>query len=412
MVKNLHIFVSSRISNDELKEEREIAREVIESTGSVPLMWELFGAAPKSPNERSLDKVKECDIFVQILGRTITSIVKNEYDTAKTNAKPVLILIKKEENRTSELVDYIKNLEPVVSYTEFSTVEDFKVALTKSLFEQARSFNAESRQSMFDMQHMNDRIRKFRDERIQKMLVYEPRLHLDNNAKTVLQLIPIDAFHSDKRYDNTNVIFHDNEALKPMFRYKSTHPYLGFSNVIERKYNRDGIKKYSTFTCYDEVDGKPNYYKEPYTCVQLFGNGIIEAVEQRELNSIKGTKVIFDEYERGLINSLSNYLDVFKILGVAAPVFFFLTLLGVKGYRLSRGYKVFDQKIDEDILAIPEKIIEKFDDKPEHILRPCFDYIWNACGYPKCFNYDEEGNWTVNGTDKRIRDYIKASEVH
>lgn len=30
MVRNLHIFVSSRISNDELKEEREITRECIE----------------------------------------------------------------------------------------------------------------------------------------------------------------------------------------------------------------------------------------------------------------------------------------------------------------------------------------------------------------------------------------------
>jgi len=266
----------------------------------------------------------------------------------------------------------------------------------------------EIRAAILRSETLTERIRKFRDERTLKVFAYEPRLNLESNAKTVIQLIPIDAFDPDTRYDNIDVLFRDNEALKPMFRYKSGHPYLGFNNVIERMYNTEGIKKYSNFQCYD-VDGRP--YREPYTCVQLFKNGIIEAVEQRELNSIKDTKVIFDEYFQGLIDSLSNYLEALKILGVTVPVYFFLTLLGVKGYRLSRGFQVFDQKIARDILAIPENIteksiIEKLDDKPEHILRPYFDTIWNACGYPACSNYDEDDNWTVKGSDERIKKFI------
>ena len=30
------------------------------------------------------------------------------------------------------------------------------------------------------------------------------------------------------------------------------------------------------------------------------------------------------------------------------------------------------------------------------VLRPCFDSIWNACGYAKSLNYDENGKWTGN----------------
>jgi len=269
-----------------------------------------------------------------------------------------------------------------------------------------------------------EEIKRFRTARIQKISDYKPRLyldrHLDNNAKTVIQLIPIDAFDHGRRYDNIDetikFLYHDNGALKPMFRYKSGDPplFLGFNDDIKLKINPEGIRKYSNFQCYD-ADGRP--YREEYTYVQLFKNGIIEAVEQRELNSIKDTKVLFEEYFQGLIDSLSNYLEALKILDVAVPVYFFLTLLGVKDYRLYLGFREFEQKIGRDILAIPENIIrgdfiEKLDDKPEHILKTYFDFIWNACGYPRCFYYDEEGNWTTKNTDKRIRDYIKASEIY
>jgi len=255
-----------------------------------------------------------------------------------------------------------------------------------------------------------ERIRRFRDERIQKVSDYESRIPLYGNAKTALHLIPIDAFDPGKRYNNIDVIFNDKEALKPMFRIGPRGSSLSpFVRTIERRYNLDGVRTYSNFRARTEIDRKGlGHAIEPYTCVQLFTNGIIEAVELRELNSIND-KVIFDkEYEPELIKSLSNYLDVLKTLGVEPPVFLFLTLLGVRDYRLSRGYQIFDHGIDRDRLAIPEQIIKKFDEKLEHILRPCFDSIWNACGYPKCFNYDKGDNWTVKDTDKRILDYIKS----
>lgn len=58
-----------------------------------------------------------------------------------------------------------------------------------------------------------------------------------------------------------------------------------------------------------------------------------------------------------------------------------------RGQRLLR----FGEKatIDRDILNLPEIIIEKQDLDVERLLHPIFNMIWNACGYEKSLNYDD-----------------------
>ena len=53
--------------------------------------------------------------------------------------------------------------------------------------------------------------------------------------------------------------------------------------------------------------------------------------------------------------------------------------------------------IDRDILVLPEVFMENYDDQPASILKPCFDSIWNACGFPRSFNYNDEGEWAPKG---------------
>jgi hypothetical protein len=49
--------------------------------------------------------------------------------------------------------------------------------------------------------------------------------------------------------------------------------------------------------------------------------------------------------------------------------------------------------IDRDILLLPEVIVEKYDDEASQVLRPCFYAIWNACGFKKSFNYNDNDEW-------------------
>ena len=97
-----------------------------------------------------------------------------------------------------------------------------------------------------------------------------------------------------------------------------------------------------------------------------------------------------------MIKSFTDYLSLLKTLNVEPPIFIFLDLFGVKGYSMAvreRFWFAESHTIDRDILLLPEIIIESYDVSADKILRPCFDAIWNACGFPRSLNYNDEGEW-------------------
>ncbi len=56
------------------------------------------------------------------------------------------------------------------------------------------------------------------------------------------------------------------------------------------------------------------------------------------------------------------------------------------------------EPIDRDTLVLPEVFIEDYESiinesEVARTLRPIFDAIWNACGFERSYNYDEDGNW-------------------
>ncbi len=222
---------------------------------------------------------------------------------------------------------------------------------------------------------ITERIRNFRQDRISNIFANETPVPLPNNAKIVLHVIPIISFSPAQSYDIGKIASH-REKMKPMYSSGWSH-----------RYNLDGFLTYSV-----DRNGVT------YSYVQLFRNGIIEAVEGSILEPHEGGLVIPSIlYERELIDSLSNYLSTLETLNVEPPIFLFLTLLGVKGYRMgvdqSRIFITEHHVIDRDILSLPEVVIENYEVLAEAILKPCFDSIWNACGFPKSLNYDEDGKW-------------------
>lgn len=225
---------------------------------------------------------------------------------------------------------------------------------------------------------ITEKIRRFREDRISKIFANETSvLFYDDAAKIVLHLIPIISFNPAQRYE-LNKITSYSEKLKPI-----AISHLGFRN----RHNLDGFLTYSR-----DREGKS------YSYVQLFNNGIIEAVEGRHLDPRQndGNLLIHGTaYENELIESLSIYLSALKELNVELPIFIFLTLVGVKGYFMSVGQGMFktrgEYEIDRDILLLPEVIIENYDTAPEYVLKPCFNAMWNACGFSKSPNYDDAG---------------------
>lgn len=223
---------------------------------------------------------------------------------------------------------------------------------------------------------LTERIRKFRENRISSILANETPVLFYEGAKIVLHLIPIISFTPGQAYD-IHKIASDPSKMRP----------IGCSGWNHR-YNFDGFLTYC-------VDSKG----KSYSYVQFFRNGIIEAVEGQLLKpwGDKEKLIPSEAYESELIKSLTEYLSVLKMLEVEPPVFIFLTMLGVKGYSMAvdtMKYRVYrTHSIDRDILLLPEVAVESYDVNSKDILRPCFDSIWNACGFPRSLNYNEKGEW-------------------
>jgi len=42
---------------------------------------------------------------------------------------------------------------------------------------------------------------------------------------------------------------------------------------------------------------------------------------------------------------------------------------------------------------LPEVVVDDYGKEPAKVLKPLFDMVWNAWGYPRSLNYDEQDNW-------------------
>jgi hypothetical protein len=221
---------------------------------------------------------------------------------------------------------------------------------------------------------ITQRIRDFKTDRIAKVLANETPVRLYDNPKIVLHLIPITSFSMNQNYDISQIAS-NRTAMPPIFS-------LGWNN----RYNLDGYLTY-----FEGKEGKS------YSYAQFFRNGILESVDSTLLEPCgEEHRIPSLSFEEKLIESLTTYLSLFKSLNIEPPIFIFLTLLGVKGYYLAvnQSYQAFKRnRIDRDNLQLPENIIENYNESAAQILRPCFDGIWNAGGFPRDLNYNEEGKW-------------------
>lgn len=225
-------------------------------------------------------------------------------------------------------------------------------------------------------QTLTEQINKFKTERITQLISDNLPLPFYDGGKIVLHLIPLESFSPNYRID-LNPIINEPAKLKPIYA-------SGWSYRI----NLEGVLSYSG----DRNDKSHSY-------IQLYRNGIIEAVEGLMLSAEREKKYIPSvAYEIELIKSLREFLNLTKELGINMPIVIFLTLIGVNGYEMAVDRMRFwgdYYKIDKDILQLPETLIESYNTEPKDILRPMFDLVWNACGFKRSYNFDEAGNWTA-----------------
>jgi hypothetical protein len=220
-----------------------------------------------------------------------------------------------------------------------------------------------------------ERVRSFRADRLSQVVADEATVALPEGAKTILHSVPLNAFDPATRYD-MELAAQDTKFLEPL---RST----GWSAPT---YNFDGVY---TSSSRDQVE---------HSYLQVFRSGIVEAANTSLLEQGPDEQKFIASvpYEEALLFGLRRILDLQKRLGVEPPVVVMLSLLGVKGYMM---YIPMERRfgggrpIDRDALLIPERLVEDLDADVDTVLRPVFDALWNATGWPGSINFDELGKW-------------------
>ena len=232
-----------------------------------------------------------------------------------------------------------------------------------------------------------ERVRDFRAERLSAIITGDEPVQLDK-PKTSLHLIPLSIGNPDVSFD-VSLIAEDMRQQENMFMEEVSH--------TRGRYNADG---YLTSTYYYSGD-------QPIPCsyLQVFRNGAIEGVEDARVGSLRvwegKSDIAIVSYENDLIQALSVLLGHQKKLGVNPPILVTATIIGAAEYAIEPHressrvpgpfYKREDHLLGKDPLILPELLIEQFSVDAAIVLRPVFDAVWRASGYPECPHYDENG---------------------
>ncbi len=219
-----------------------------------------------------------------------------------------------------------------------------------------------------------ERIRAFRDERLGKIVAGTTPMLLRPAPVLVLHLLPLSSLATQERIDIAKI--GDRTMSFPTINGGGHH-----------RYNIDGMVTTSG-SCAGETLSR-DY-------CQVFRSGRVESVCADIVWEQDGTAYISSgAYERHVVEALEIYVQGLTELGFSPPLICLMSMVGVKDVHLATGttHPRGAGPIDRDMLLLPDVIFEDDEANVPNTMRPVFDAVWNACGYPRSFNYDENGNW-------------------
>jgi len=233
----------------------------------------------------------------------------------------------------------------------------------------------ELRRAFLFASEVEDRIRRFRSERLQLLIANEGPLAVnDSGPRLVLHVVPQAAFTG-----NIQLRFGLHETgISPLGGggHNSMHSLDGFVTYSGPEERFESVRAFAT----------------------LFRNGIVEAlagiytVEQNGRREI-GLSLV----EQDVISQLQHILQKLQQLSVPRPYYLMLSLVGVRGQCAVtnewRSDLAFPCRSDK--MLLPEFMIDDGVAKGPLVtfLRPLLDLMWNGFGRRGSPNYDRDGNY-------------------
>lgn len=216
-----------------------------------------------------------------------------------------------------------------------------------------------------------ERLRRFRMERIPRVLALEAPAPIAAGPKLILHGLPVNVL--DEVWARALTMQEDKIAfaIAPIGGHPSTW-----------RFNLDGFVVHTL---------REDLSRQCYT--QLFRDGGLEVMS--------GGEIVKDDRRGGfyawgmegqVIAGLARYQKFWQEVGVTPPLLIGLTLTGVKDWKVLRtpyGFHDLDAAFDRDIVAPPEIILSDLATSADVLLHPPFDFVWNGGGWPGSPNYRE-----------------------
>jgi len=220
-----------------------------------------------------------------------------------------------------------------------------------------------------------ERIRQFHNDRIANLLTGS-RTKLLVGEKVALHVIPLSGFASNKWLPVSAYILM-KDRLRP-----------ARSTDWRTSLNLEGMLVVAGLG----EDGSATAY------TQFFREGIIENVRAYGSKEDGGLTIPSKSYEQELLQNFQTAINCLKDLNFQPPAFVFLTIISAKGWKL--GLSVQRQvengsaiPFDRDVISIPGTELESFEADQVEIMKPLFDVVWNAAGFPSSINFDDQNAW-------------------
>ena len=217
------------------------------------------------------------------------------------------------------------------------------------------------------------RIRDFRTDRIARIHSRETPVPLKLGGCMVVHAIPLGTFMASRAID---IAAHESSIRQ--------FPPL-WASGWDGRVNLDGF-----------VNFVRSHESSCLAYTQIFRAGVVESVAV--LSTPKDRPVLYCvAYEQEVVKFLTRFFKFVGKFEIEPPYYAFLSFVGVRGCLFpvqSRFLSPHDgQPLRENMLILPEIVIQDCNEKPDQLLRPIFDMVWNAFGFIRSFNYDEQNNW-------------------
>jgi hypothetical protein len=142
-------------AQDELRDLRALLGRTLETAGYQPLLFESGGASSESAPAFAADYVRQCDVYVGVVGATFSQPTVDEYHLAEDLLKPILVYLDNRPNplRDARIDAFVSEVRKHHKYDEFRDAVDLSEkmidaisrSLAKGLSERGARANAVAR---------------------------------------------------------------------------------------------------------------------------------------------------------------------------------------------------------------------------------------------------------------------------